>query len=168
MNDSIKEIIWSQLGASIDMMENAVAACPDEVWSPDFKFSDFWYIAFHTIFWLDFNFSESPENYIPPSPFGLTELDPEGILPERVFTKEELLNYCKYSHNKCRTFLKNITKEKAYQRFVYGSIDLPFIELFLYTLRHVQHHTGQLNMLLRQKADMGSVYVKQAKEKLHT
>ncbi len=167
MENSLKKIIWSQLGASIEMLENALLSCPEDVWSTNSKFQDFWYIAFHTLFFLDFYLSESPDNYNPPSPFGLSELDPEGILPERVYTKDELKSYCKHCRNKCKTAIKNLTDEKANQHYKFGSIDLPIIELILYNMRHVQHHTGQLNLILRQNVDLGSVYVKQAKEKLN-
>jgi hypothetical protein len=32
-----KQIIWQQFGAAIDMLENAILACPDEVWSDPSK-----------------------------------------------------------------------------------------------------------------------------------
>lgn len=162
-----KEILWSQFGASIDMLENAVAACPDGVWSTGSGFQDFWYIAYHTLFFLDFYLSESPEDYIPLTPFGLTELDPEGIFPERVYTKAELLRYCHHCRSKCMAAIANLTTQKSNQRYEYGTVNLSIPELLLYSMRHVQHHTGQLNLILRLKADMGSVYVKQAKEKLN-
>lgn len=28
----MKEALWQQFGASIDMLENALLACPDELW----------------------------------------------------------------------------------------------------------------------------------------
>ena len=31
MDNSWKALLWSQLGATIDMLENAVLACPDEL-----------------------------------------------------------------------------------------------------------------------------------------
>ncbi|PYS47569.1 MAG: DinB family protein, partial [Acidobacteria bacterium] len=32
MESNWKEIIWQQFGASIDMLENALVACPEELW----------------------------------------------------------------------------------------------------------------------------------------
>ena len=32
VDDEWKQMIWGQLGAAIDMLENAVLACPDDVW----------------------------------------------------------------------------------------------------------------------------------------
>ena len=45
MDSSLKEILWKQFGASIDMFENSIKACPDELWNSDSKF---WYIGYHT------------------------------------------------------------------------------------------------------------------------
>lgn len=56
-----KAIIWHQLGVTIQMFENTLRASPDELWcerlhsenSPQPEFSEFWYVAYHTLFWLD-------------------------------------------------------------------------------------------------------------------
>jgi hypothetical protein len=49
----MKKIIWHQFGAAIDMLENAVIACPDDVWGNRIEHSEFWYITFHALFYLD-------------------------------------------------------------------------------------------------------------------
>ncbi len=51
MDASLKEILWKQFGAAIDMLENALVACPNELWNTT---SEFWYIAYHTLFYLDY------------------------------------------------------------------------------------------------------------------
>jgi len=33
MNTTWNKIFWRQFGASIDMLENAIVACPDDLWS---------------------------------------------------------------------------------------------------------------------------------------
>lgn len=32
MDDASKTILWQQFGAAIDMLENALRACPDALW----------------------------------------------------------------------------------------------------------------------------------------
>ena len=161
MDKNLRIIVWSQLGASIDMLENAIKSCPENVWGNQAGYHEFWYIAYHTLFWLDFYLSETSDNFTPPSPFTLSEFDPEGILPERVYTKDELLNYLKHGRKKCKSRIESLTEEKANQRFVFGSINLNVLELILYNMRHVQHHAAQLNLLLRQKIDDSPRWVKQ-------
>ena len=163
MNATYKQILWNQFGAAIDMLENAMTVCPEEIWGSSAGFSEFWYIAYHTLFWLDLYLSGSVENFAPPAPFGLSELDPEGIMPEKIYTKEELLNYLEHSRKKCKTFIQNLTDEIAVKPYKFGSIELPLLELLIYNMRHVQHHTAQLNLILRQKIDSAPRWVKQAR-----
>jgi len=33
MDDFWKTLLWQQFGAAIDMLENAMHACPDDLWS---------------------------------------------------------------------------------------------------------------------------------------
>ncbi|MBI5474114.1 MAG: DinB family protein [Ignavibacteriae bacterium] len=158
----LKEIIWPQLGAAIDMLENAIVACPDEVWGERKHASDFWYIAFHTLFWLDFDFTPSPEEFVPQLPFGREELDPEGALPPRTYTKTELLTYLDHGRKKSFERIQALSDEQLRERFVVGSLDLSVAELFLYVMRHVQHHAAQLNLILRQTTDTAPHWVKRA------
>jgi len=157
----MKEIIWHQFGAAIDMLENALVACPEKLWGEHLESAEFWYRVYHILFWLDFYSSDSIEKFLPPAPFTLAELDPAGLLPERVYTKNELINYLDHCRKKCMNSIKALSDKKSHQHFKYGSIDLSFAELLLYNMRHVQHHTAQLNLILRQEIDSAPRWVKQ-------
>jgi hypothetical protein len=158
-----KSIIWRQFGASIDMLENAILACPEEVWGNKVGWHEFWYLASHTLFFLDLYLSESEEGFRPPPPFGLEELDPAGVLPPRVYTKDELLTYLAHCRAKCRKTIGALTDERANQEAVSLRPGLTFAELQLYNMRHVQHHAAQLNLILRQKTDSAPRWVSKAK-----
>jgi uncharacterized damage-inducible protein DinB len=43
-------------------------------------------------------------------------------------------------------------------------VDVSHAELLLYNMRHVQHHTAQLNLMLRQETGSAPRWVKWAKE----
>ena len=140
------------------MLENAIRACPDALWTG----SRFWYISYHTLFFLDLYLSESAENFTPPAPFTFSELDPSGVFPDRPYTKDELLAYLDHSRKKCRAAIEALIEEKARERRQYGSIELSFAERLLYTMRHVQHHAGQLNFILSRQTGSAPRWVKQA------
>ena len=144
--------IWRQFGAAIDMLENAINACPETVWDK------VWYVAYHTLFFLDFYLSESPQGFAPPQPFDLGELQPD-VLPSRMFTKEELLAYLAHGRDKCRTTVLAMTDDRAKRQCVFPWLEIAGAELLLYNLRHVQHHTAQLNLLLRQNTDSAPGWV---------
>lgn len=150
MDTPWKAMIWAQFGAAIDMLENALLACPDELWSDRSQHTEFWYVVYHTLFWLDLYLSGSVEGFTPPAPFTLDELDPVGLLPERPYTKDELQSYLAHGRRKCRTTLEALTDEQAGQRCRFSWGEIRFGELLLYNMRHVQEHAAQLNLILGQ------------------
>ena len=156
----MKKIIWSQFGASIKMMENAIKACPDELWGDRTQNPEYWYLVYHTLFWMDFYLTDYPDDFTPLTPFTLSELDPEGLLPERVYTRTELLTYLEHGRNKFKNIIEKLTDETANKHYKYGSVEMSFGELLLYNMRHVQHGTAQLNLILRQKTDSAPGWVK--------
>lgn len=145
------------------MLANAVRACPDELWSDRSQQLEFWYIGYHTLFWLDLYLSGAIEGFAPPAPFTLDELDPAGLLPERPYTKDELQTYLDHCRKKCRTTIEALTDEKARQQceFTWGKVR--FAELLLYNMRHVQEHASQLSLILGQKTGSAPGWVTRAK-----
>jgi hypothetical protein len=158
-----RTILWQQFGAAIDMLENALLACPDELWSDRSRRPEFWYVVYHTLFFLDLYLSDSVEGFAPPAPFNLDELDPAGLLPERPYTKDELRTYLEHGRGKCRATIEALDDEKARQRCGFDWVDVSVAELLLYNLRHVQHHAAQLNLILRQTIDSAPSWVVKAK-----
>jgi DinB family protein len=175
MERDFKGTLWLQFGAAIDMLENAMNACPDEVWSdpskrPEWPRHDvvgFWYLVYHTLFFLDFDLSDLPEGeFAPPEPFTLEELDPAGVLPEHPYTKEELRKYLEHGRRKCRETIEALD-ETAFERKARTRPEMSVAEQLLYSMRHVQHHTAQLNLILRQRTDITPPnWVRKAKQPL--
>lgn len=159
MLDLWKTSIWGQFGAAIDTLENAIIACPDDLWDDRSKHHLFWYVAYHTLFWLDYYLSESTKDFKPPEPFGMTEMDPAGILPERTYSKDELLTYLKHCRDKCHITIMEMSEERTKAKYKFRKADLSFAELLLYNMRHVQHGAAQLNLILRQEKDIPSPWV---------
>jgi hypothetical protein len=151
-DDPFRDAIGRQLGAAIDMLDNAMAACPDPLWDDGSGQHAFWYLAFHTLFWLDLYLTGSVEGFAPPAPFTLEELDPAGVIPARPYTVEELRGYLAHGRGRMRAAIGGLTDETAGRRCRFGWGEAGYLELLMYNLRHVQHHVGQLNLMLRRKA----------------
>ncbi|MFN8492520.1 MAG: DinB family protein [Caldilineaceae bacterium] len=170
MNDLYKKSLWQQFGAAIDTLDTAINACPEAlwnkpVWPPDIQgISDFWYLAYHTLFWLDFYLSGGSEDFAPPAPFTLSEFDPAGLLPDRVYTKGELQHYLQYCRQKCFEQIHMLTDVSANRLCLSGKREKSYFEVLLYNMRHVQEHTAQLNLLLGQKGVPVVDWVSRAKE----
>jgi hypothetical protein len=154
-------MLWRQFAATIDSFGDALRNCPDELWeerlwedTPDqwvaAGFSAYWYLCYHALFWLDLYLTGAEEGFTPPEPFDLVEMEANEVLP-RTYTRQELLDYLKTSRQKCHETITALSKEQAYRvcRFAWG--ELPFAELLLYTMRHVQEHAAQLHLFLGQQ-----------------
>ena len=72
METTLRTALWRQFGAAIDMLENAVLACPSAHWNerlwsdqeqPDYP--TFWYLTYHTLFWLDLYLTGKTEGRSP-------------------------------------------------------------------------------------------------------
>jgi hypothetical protein len=161
-----KPVIWGQLGAAIDMLDNAIAACPDALWGDRTRQPEFWYVAYHTIFFLDLYLSGTLEGFVPPEPYNMDEIDPAGVLPPRVYTRDEMRAYLRHGRAKCRATLQAMTAEEGARPAGFPWLTLSRADLVLVTLRHVQHHTAQLNLLLRQATDSAPRWVAAARDEL--
>ncbi len=163
MDSNWKTVLWSQFGAAIDMLERDIRACPDELWRGNETSPGAWTIAHHALFWLDLYLSGAVEGFAPPAPFGLEELDPAGRLPDRVFSKSDLLAYLEHGREKCRRTIQVLTDSQAARRCSFGWGELSFAELLLYTMRHVQDHAGELSSLIGTATGSGPGWVAKAR-----
>jgi hypothetical protein len=163
MENTLNAIIWRQFGASIDMLNNAITLCPSAFWDTDKKF---WYNAYHCIFFLDYYLTLEPKNFLPPPSFSLSEF--EDRMPERTYTKEEILAYLQFCRKKCCDLIGNMTDEIANGNWTNESKTMNYnvVEILLYNMRHVQHHAAQLNLLLRQDINDAPNWVFQAEDQL--
>jgi uncharacterized damage-inducible protein DinB len=158
MLNNAKESIWNQFGACLDMLENAINACPDEHWATETKF---WYQAYHCLFFTDYYLTMEPETFLPPAPF--TESEFEDKMPERVYSKDELLKYLQFCREKCRGLIESLDEAGFETRWVNTYKNYSNLEILLYNMRHVQHHAAQLNLILRQTIDDAPDWVSRAK-----
>jgi len=172
MDMSWNASVWRQFGAAIDMLDNALGACPDELWrarlyeerSVQPEFAEFWYVGYHAMFWLDLYLSDSVEGFAPPDPFTLSELE-AGLMPERVYTKAELQAYLEHGRNKCRAKLDALTDALVPQGIRPDWPDMSVAELLFYNMRHVQEHAAQLSLFLGQKVGSAPGWVAKARSK---
>lgn len=182
MDTMWKASLWRQFGRAIDTLERAIRDCPQELWGVSLwevklhhpgvwpvdsssgvgvarrndssiqVFSAFWYLAFHVLGALDFNLSARVDGFVPPAPFSAEE-HAAGVLPRRVYTRPELQDYLAHNRQKCQATIEGLTDQQARRLCKHGWGEMPFAELLIISLCHVQEHGAQLNMFLGQQAD---------------
>ena len=166
MDTMLKTSVWQQFGAAIDMLDDAISLCPDQLWTAvlwkdpdDVRYGQVWFVAYHTLFWLDLYLTGSSHGFAPPPPFI------RGKLPEKPYTKEQVRTYLDQCRSKCQSTIEALTDEQAHQRCTFEWIEASFLELQIYSMRHVQEHAAQLNLLLGQHDVTGMDWVPIARNK---
>jgi len=89
----------------------------------------------------------------------LNKLDPAGVLPEQPYSRDELHAYLVNLRKKCQATIAGLSDEQAHQQVAFpwiGGKSMSFLELLLYTMRHVQEHAAQLNLFLGQNGSSGA------------
>ena len=165
MDINYRTIVWKQYGAAIDMLEDAIRLCPDPLWTAvlwkdtdDAQYGQFWFVAYHVLFWVDLYLTGSKEGFAPPPPFI------RGRLPDQPYTRDQILAYLGECRKKCQSTIEALTDEKAQQRCVFEWMEPSFLELQIYAMRHVQEHAGQLSLLLGQHNVTGLDWVASARD----
>jgi hypothetical protein len=165
MQKTVGAALWRQFGAAIDMLQNALVACPDSLWNVPVwnistqsnfppQFAKFWHVTFHVLNWLNLYLAGIPEeDFTLPDPFAHGEIDSIEILREQPYSKEELHAYLLSTRQNCRARLLELSDEQLRRTIEYPWSEgqpIDFLELQLYNLRHVQEHAAQLSLFLGQ------------------
>jgi hypothetical protein len=157
-------MISRQYAAAVQMLRLAVEACPEKLWDDRTEGSPFWHLAYHALFFADLYLSKDDKAFEPRSfhadkaqflPGDYQEF--AGIVgtPDEALTREQLLEYADECLAKCRETFASLTEERALERCGFWWYELNVGEFLLNSLRHTQHHAGQLAVLLRRRADIG-------------
>jgi len=176
MIEHLQKVLWNQFGASIDMFEKTIELWPDRYWTLESKV---YYLSYHTFLFLDYYLTIPPTNFTAPLPF--TMISPDNIppyaiddlLPARLYTKKELVDCLQTCGQKCKHVIFNLTEKMLGRTWIdqpddiAGSPTLKYsvLEILLYNLKHLQHHLGQLNLLLRQETNRAAGWVANAADR---
>lgn len=177
MDNSFRETFWQNFAAAIDMLRNAVAICPESLWRQD---KQFFFLTYHTVIFLDYYLSCPARNFNPALPFSILpqdELPPEAVddvIPDEHYSQLQMLDYLAGIREKCKNLITATDARRFTEVWIEPQdVDLhgmcpplvenyTLLEILFYNFRHVQHHLGQLNFILRQKADRAADWVSQA------
>ena len=178
MDSDFNNILWKQFGAAIDMLKNAIALCPEEYLADGSKQ---FYISYHSILFLDYYLTIPPTDFTAQLPFKIKSPEEipsdaiDDVIPDRIYSKKELLDYLRSAREKCRELISGLTEEKLKERWInepdelaaYVTLHYSVFEILLYNLRHVQHHAAQLNIFLRQEFGQAPDWVSRAEDDIH-
>lgn len=146
----LRTALRSQYHAALDMLEAAVAACPDDVWDRPADANRTWQVAYHALFFTHFYLQPTEADFeawdrhrphlqvfgdrLPWPPF-------ESVERGAPLTRAEVSDYLAF----CRAEVDRRVASLDFDA-PSGFAWLPMgkLELQLYNLRHVMQHIGEL------------------------
>jgi hypothetical protein len=165
--DVLKNALLRQYMGAHDMLAAALDACPERLWRARIwpasidpqAISEFWYVAFHALFWHDLYLDGTLEGFAPPAPFTLDELKSDVTLPGQPYTRAELHRYLSYCRDKTRARIGALTPADAVKKSTLRWLPCSYFEVQMYNIRHIQDHCAQLNVFLGQAAGVDAQWV---------
>lgn len=174
MKEMFRECLWKNFAASIDMLKEVINICPSEFWQSDKKF---FYRVYHTIIFLDYYLTYPVTNFkpmlsytiLPESELPLEAID--DVIPDQHFSQQEMILYLNEIREKCKKLILNSEDKVLGEQWIENSaIDLhglcpsivenyTVLEILFYNFRHLQHHLGQLNFMLRTNTNRATDWI---------
>jgi hypothetical protein len=176
MEQYFKQVLWRNFGAAINMLQETIRLCPNALWQ---KKGRFFYMVYHTTVFLDYYLSIPVRDFDPPLSYTLVHPDtlPAGaiddVIPDRLYTREEMINWLDSIRGKCKSLVLESSHERLAQRWIQDDElnlhlgcpslvkDYSILEIIFYNFRHVQHHVAQLNLMLRAEANTAADWISQ-------
>jgi len=152
---AIKISISAQMKAASATLKYCVDTCPDSEWDGahgDYPFSQ---VVFHAIFYTDFYLGKDAVPFKDQSFHRLnaqTFADYEELedrLPIRLYKKEFCERYLAFCREKIDTALADETADSLFGDSCISFRRMTRIELYIYSIRHLQHHAAQLGLRLQ-------------------
>ena len=149
--------ILSQYQAALRMLHQAIEKCPDALWDQADDKAKFWHIAYHALFYTHLYLNETEASFTPWAKYR-PEYHFMGPLPwpphrlpviDEPYQKADLLEFSEFCQRYAEQIVPTIDLAAAS-----GFAWLPMnkFELQIYTLRHLQQHTGELMERLGSRA----------------
>jgi hypothetical protein len=160
----IKATLLRQYLAPMTMLGKAIELCPEQLWFEGAP-NRFWHIAYHALFYTHFYLSPTDADFVP-WPQHRAECNYLGTVPwkpdappviDLPYTRAELLQYREFCLQEIETRIAALDLD-APSGFYW--LPITKLELQLYNIRHLQHHTGQLADRLRTRAGVGVPWVR--------
>ena len=158
---SIQAVLKSQYRASLAMLLGAIEACPDDLWTSDRYVNPFWHVAYHTLFFTHLYLQPTEADFVPWSHQrpGYHRLGPAAAAagPLTPYTADEVRAYWRECQAMVDAAVDRLDLAAPESGFSWYPISK--LEHQLVSIRHIQHHSGQLSDRLRQSIGHGVAWV---------
>ncbi|MCA9005954.1 MAG: hypothetical protein KDA70_11850 [Planctomycetaceae bacterium] len=150
MMEYYRQIVTAQFEAALGMLNECVLHCPADHWHEKIANMEFGYVPYHTLCYVDLYLSPNLAAF-ELRPFH-NEHDENRFKPkaDHPITQTLVTDYLQICLKKMRETIAVETEETLKRKADFDWLeDFSRGELHLYSIRHIQHHTGALSASLR-------------------
>lgn len=133
-------ILVSQFLASLEMLKQTIALCPEQLWNAPEDKNKFWQVAYHALYFVHEYLADSYETFTPWEKHReVYDFDDSQIFEP--YDKETILEYLAFLQ---QHVVERLPQLKLDEPEGHGSRTLLTAELQIYSIRHLMQHTGEL------------------------
>ena len=148
MNKYIVNELQKHFNRTGRMLLQSILACPDEIWETASEGYPLWKHAYHAAYWLDVWMSESLDRFEKPEGFYTRSFELDNA-SAKVFTKNQVADYCSTVLKKCEMFFEKLQDEDLDERKPFFDKNPTVFERIMGQIRHVSYHTGYMDCILK-------------------
>jgi hypothetical protein len=167
---TLKELLAHQYEATLCTLNFSIVRCPDAMWCEPVAKWKFCQAAFHVTFFADVYLQPTDDpDALKRQPFHLehkAEFRDYEEMEDRqqvlLYEKPFVLDYLQYARRKAQETIARETVDVLAGPSGFSWRKCTRAELHVYNMRHIQHHAAQLQLRLRQDADIDVPWVSHA------
>jgi hypothetical protein len=153
------DVIRSQYVAALDMLGDAIRKCPESLWNAK-EVHPTWRLAYHALFYTHLYLQPRIEDFAPWDKHhsGYENLGKalDAGAEGAPYGVQDLLAYLDLCRDEVDAQVPDLDLDAASG---FGWLPFGKLELQFYSIRHLQHHAGQLADRLRTRAGIGVGWV---------
>ena len=163
----VRATLSRQYGGALKMLGGCIRGCNAEHWGQPVGRFPFWHVAYHVLFYTDLYLSKDEQSFRPQA-FHRKDYQVMGSLPyppytpvvaDQPYDKAAIGGYVQACMTKAAAVVAAETQASLAGESGFPWLPIPRLELHVYNIRHVQHHTGQLAAFLRRSGAKGVGWV---------
>jgi hypothetical protein len=155
MVETLKNLLTHQFDAALCTLNLCIDRCPESLWDSRIGNLTFCQAAFHTVFFADYYLGRGEEGFRS-QPFHVEHADffrDYEELQHRVqqysYDRLTIQTYVQHCRQKAEAAIAAETEHSLPGPSGFARRRISRAELYVYNLRHVQHHAAQLSLRLR-------------------
>ncbi len=160
MVDTFKELIARQFEAALCTLNTCIERCPASAWDTPVANLAFCQAAFHALFYADCYLGQNTESlrqqdFHCDHPDFFRDYEELGDRKQQLmYDKESIIAYVAFCRRKASGVIAAETADTLSARCGFDWLPFTRAELYIYIIRHIQHHAAHLILRLRLSADV--------------